>query len=138
MIVVDTNVVAAFLLKTVKAESAERLWWSDSEWHAPVVWRSEFRNVVLAYYRKGFLTLQRFERILRHADLVLPKWRVHEMPDAPVLELGVQSGCTAYDCEYLVLAQTLSVPLATWDKELISKFPEQAIEPERLVGQGRA
>ena len=43
-----------------------------------------------------------------------------------VLRLAAQSGCTAYDCEFVALAQKLAVTLITMDRALLRAFPEMA------------
>ncbi len=44
-----------------------------------------------------------------------------------VLELAQQSGCTAYDCEFVAVALNLGVKLVTADKQLLKAFPNTAI-----------
>ena len=39
-----------------------------------------------------------------------------------ILRLAADSGCSAYDCEFVALAQDLGVPLVTADRALIEKF----------------
>jgi predicted nucleic acid-binding protein len=41
-----------------------------------------------------------------------------------VLGLVARSTCTAYDCEYVALAQELAVPLVTADKQVLRAFPD--------------
>ena len=52
-----------------------------------------------------------------------------------VLELAESSGCTAYDCEYVSLAERLNVPLVTSDKKLLSAFPDIAVSMETFVAE---
>ncbi len=46
MIVVDTNVVGYLFLSSEKSVLAERALEKDNEWATPILWRSEFRNVL--------------------------------------------------------------------------------------------
>ena len=55
MIVVDTNVVSYLYLNGERSHQAEKLLSLDPHWCAPVLWRSEFRNVLGLYLRKGLL-----------------------------------------------------------------------------------
>lgn len=129
MIVADTNVIAAVYLTTVESPLVERIIDSDSEWIAPRLWRSEFRNVLALYIRRELLEL---------ADAILVMARTQEfmrggeydVHSSPVLRLAQTSGCTAYDCEFVALALDRGVQLLTFDQQLLSRFAETAISPE--------
>jgi predicted nucleic acid-binding protein len=45
-----------------------------------------------------------------------------------VLDKVKSSNCTAYDCEFIVLAEELNCKLITKDKEIIKNFPNVAID----------
>jgi predicted nucleic acid-binding protein len=40
-----------------------------------------------------------------------------------VLALASESGCSAYDCEFVSLAKSLDLKLITGDKKLVQLFP---------------
>ena len=44
-----------------------------------------------------------------------------------VLALATESGCGAYDCEFVAVAQDLGLPLVTADVELLAKFKPTAV-----------
>jgi predicted nucleic acid-binding protein len=44
-----------------------------------------------------------------------------------VLHLAVRSGCTAYDCEFVALAQDLGASLVTTDRAILRAFPSVAV-----------
>jgi len=48
----------------------------------------------------------------------------YQIPSKDVLDLVDESGCSAYDCEYVALAKDLGVNLITTDKQLIKAFPK--------------
>ena len=47
MIVVDTNVLVQLLLPAEEAPLVEEIARIDDVWHAPALWRSEFRSVLV-------------------------------------------------------------------------------------------
>ena len=56
-----------------------------------------------------------------------------EVKSEAVFELCAQSGCSAYDCEYVALAQSLRISLITRDKALLAAFPDTAVCPEKFL-----
>ncbi|MBP7866047.1 MAG: type II toxin-antitoxin system VapC family toxin [Acidobacteria bacterium] len=126
MIVVDTNVIAALLLAGEHARSAEALRRFDGDWIAPLLWRSEFRNVLSHYVRRGGLSLEEAQEVMEDAEALM---RNSEYPVASraVLDLAARSGCTAYDCEFVALAIASKTRLVTLDKQVLDCFPSSAV-----------
>lgn len=125
MIVVDTNVLAYFFIPGAYTEDAERLFRRDPEWAAPILWRSEFRNVLAGYVNKKRMTLVTAFEIMEQAELLLSP-REYTVPSAAVLELAAQSGCSAYDCEFVALARDLDISLFTSAAQILKCFPKLA------------
>jgi len=42
------------------------------------------------------------------------------------MELALESGCSAYDCEFVALAEAAGVPLITGDRRIVERFPKIA------------
>ncbi len=56
-----------------------------------------------------------------------------EISTIQVLKLAQDSGCSAYDCEFVNLAQDLGVQLVTMDQKILNNFPDTALSiPEYL------
>jgi predicted nucleic acid-binding protein len=53
MIVVDTNVIAYFVLRNEHSALADSVLEKDSIWLAPKLWRSEMRNLLALYVRQA-------------------------------------------------------------------------------------
>ena len=126
MIVVDTNVIGYLYLSSGQSLFAERALKIDSQWAAPLIWRSELRNVLALYMRKNIIKLEHAQRIMNSA-LDLLRGREYEVSSYDVLGLASESGCSAYDCEFIAVANELNVSLVTSDKQLLQKFPETTI-----------
>ena len=101
---------------------AEALLQVDPEWTAPVLWRSEFRNILAGYIRRGSLTFDQAASLQREAEDLM---RDHEfeLDSVEVLQLVRDSDCSAYDCEFVAVAMKLAVKLVTMDKKLLRDFP---------------
>lgn len=126
MIVADTNIISYLFLPTEFSDKASRLYKSDPDWAAPILWRSEFRNVLALYLRQKIITLPEALAIQEEAEGLMAE-REFSVPSASVLSLADSSKCSAYDCEFVALAKQLSIKLVTGDKKILSEFPEVAV-----------
>lgn len=122
MIVVDSNVVAYLYLPGQFTSAAEKLLQREPEWAVPLLWRSELRNILALYMRQRLLTFERSFEIQREAEALLAD-NEYDVDSFEVLELARDSGCTAYDCEFVALAKRLKVKLVTGDAKLRKAFP---------------
>lgn len=126
MIVVDSNVVAYLYLPGEYTAAAEALLERDPSWAAPVLWRSEFRNILAGYLRRGRLTFQQAHGLQCEAEDLL-SGNEYEVDSLSVLELVRDSDCSAYDCEFVALAMRLGTKLVTMDSKLLRAFPNIAV-----------
>lgn len=133
MIVVDTNILAYLLITSERSVAAERALRKDPVWAAPILWRSELRNVLALYMRQRGMTVEQATQIIDKADELL-QGREYALTSRTVLELVAQSACSAYDCEFVALAQDLDVPLVTDDRRILNEFPKRAISLVRFAG----
>lgn len=133
MIVVDTHLIAYLYLESKYAPQAEQALLKDAHWVAPLLWRGEFRNVLALYLRKRLLSLERGQQIMNEA-LHLMQDGEYEVDSDHVLRLVAASNCSAYDCEFVALAQELESPLVTMDKKILHNFPKVAISAVTYIG----
>ena len=126
MIVVDSNVVAYLYLEGEHTKAAEKLLEKDGNWAAPVLWRSEFRNILAGYLRRKILSFKQACDLQSEAEDLLAGAEF-EIDSDDVLELVRNSDCSAYDCEFIALAIKLDTKLITLDKKLLKAFPERAV-----------
>lgn len=122
MIVADTNTIAYLYLPTEQTDNVVSLLHKDPHWVAPLLWRSEFRNVLAVYIRKNIINLDTAFAMQAQAERQLAdhEYTVNSMD---VLTLAKKSGCSAYDCEFVSLAKSLNLKLITGDKKLVRSFP---------------
>ncbi|MCH8552574.1 MAG: type II toxin-antitoxin system VapC family toxin [Natronospirillum sp.] len=122
MIVADTNTIAYLYLPTEQTDNVVSLLHKDPHWVAPLLWRSEFRNVLAVYVRKNIIDLDTAFAMQAQAERQLAdnEYTVNSMD---VLTLAEDSGCSAYDCEFVSLAKSLNLKLITGDKKLVRSFP---------------
>jgi predicted nucleic acid-binding protein len=130
MIVADANLVVALLLGNSGTPQAEAVLRHDSQWCAPALLFSELRNVALGYQRKGLASASSIAEVLRLARNLVTPARVFVPDDDLVMKHAVESGCSAYDCEFAVVAETLALSLVTWDRQVLLAFPGLAVSPE--------
>jgi predicted nucleic acid-binding protein len=126
MIVVDSNVLAYLYLPGDFTVAAEALLTNDSEWTSPLLWRSEFRNILAGYMRRKSLSFEQAAALQEEAEALLAGCE-YEVDSMRVLELVRDSSCSAYDCEFIALAENLDVKLVTMDKKLLKAFPGRAV-----------
>jgi predicted nucleic acid-binding protein len=126
LIVVDANVIAYAVLPGEHSAHAVAALERDPDWVAPPLWQSEVRNVLATTVRVKGLSL----------DLALGAWGqarrlVVDVPvpadTARILRLATESGSSAYDCEYVALAESLGIRLVTGHERLARRFRSQAV-----------
>jgi len=126
VIVVDTNVIAYLYLNTEFTARAESQLQRDAEWAAPLLWRSELRNILAGCMRRKTLGFEDARRIQAEAESQMAG-NEHDVDSQRVLELVRDSACSAYDCEFAALALQIGTQLVTMDARLLKSFPKLAI-----------
>lgn len=135
MIVVDTNVIASLVFPTSGyTEAAMALLERDGDWTAPTLWRSELCNILATGVRNGWLIEEQAIEALGSAEELMAG-ADFGVPSGEVPRSAIASGCTAYESEFVVLAQDLGVKLITLDRAVLKAFPTlaQPLDPEDAV-----
>ncbi len=132
MIVVDVNTIAYLYLPTEYTADVESLLDIDSEWIAPALWRSEFRNILALYVRKNMIDLGIALEMQTEAEKLLTG-NEYQVDSISVLKLATDTGCSAYDCEFIALAKSLDLKLITADKKLLNTFPDIAFTAKNFL-----
>ncbi len=133
--VVDTNVVAYFLLGTAHfVDEAKTCLRTVSNPIAPAHWEAELTNVVWMAVRSGILAPDAGPVRLSLAR----RLGVESVPTATLCQgallRSVASGVAVYDTLFVELATRTGCPLLTFDKAVIKAFPGVAIRPRDLSG----
>lgn len=134
MIIADTNLLACLLLPTAHTDAAERVLIRDSDWIAPALIHSGFRNVLLGALRRKDIHRRDMGLLLDRAleVVTIPAMAID---GAAVLAMALDSGCSAYDCEFAWLARELGAPLVTADRQVHAAFPDLAVSPSAFVAR---
>jgi predicted nucleic acid-binding protein len=134
VIVVDTNVIAYCWTNGPLTATAQALRVADPDWHAPVLWQSELRNVLIGLLRAGALSADEIRSIMAAAEHGMRRGE-HCLASGRVLEVAERSRLSAYDCEYVALADALGTALVTADRAILRAFPDRACSMERFLEQ---
>ncbi|MBV9764024.1 MAG: type II toxin-antitoxin system VapC family toxin [Acidobacteriaceae bacterium] len=132
--VVDTNVVAYFLLGTPEFVDEVRQFWREAaETLAPAIWEAELANVIWKAVRASVANRDEGLQRLRFAS----RLGIQSVPSKSLWEgallRAVDAGMTVYDTLFVELAIREQLPLATFDSQVLSAFPHVAVRPAALV-----
>ena len=125
MIVIDSNILVYVLIPGVRTAAVQALFVRET-WVVPLLWRSESRNVLTGYVRRGELAIEEARALQAEAEDLVGDSE-YQVDSNIVLDLVNRSDCSAYDCEYVALAKQLGVKLVTMDRKVLRAFPEVAV-----------
>jgi predicted nucleic acid-binding protein len=131
--IVDTNVVAYYLLATEPfLEESRQFWRTVEEVAAPSHWEAELANAVWMAVETGVLPADEGHQKL---DLAA-QLGIESVPNQPLwqpaLTRALDSGLAIYDTLFVELAVHRRLTLATFDRNVLKKFPEVARRPRDL------
>ena len=126
MIAVDVNILAYLWIPGEMTAFAEAALKRDPHWITSILWRSEMRNILTGYIRRGQLDVAVAERCLASAESQMAGFEFI-VPSRLVMKKVVCSECSAYDCEYVALADDLNVSLVTSDRKILKQFAPYTI-----------
>jgi len=135
VIVVDSNVVAYYWINGPLTETAQQVWAKDPEWHVPLLWRSELRSILTGYLRDGTLNATQIAQVMTAAEATFAGHE-HLVASEKVFAIVGESKLSAYDAEFVALAEVLAVPLVTADRIVLRAFPGRALAMEAFAGRG--
>src|SRR5207244_2371294 len=125
----DTNLLVYLHVEGEHTARAERILRKDAAWAAPLLWRSEFRNMLAGLVRGRALRIEEAVVIVRQAEQAMAG-REYSVVSHEVLQLAARS---AYDCEFVALAEDLGASLVTSDRRILKAFPSVAVAPSTFI-----
>lgn len=125
MIVADTNLVSYLLIDGEHTEGARAVWGVDADWRLPPLWRAEFLSVLTLSTRVGVLDRAGALLVWRRATALFGSREIDPSGES-VLAAALRDGISAYDAQFVALAEHLGVPLVTADKALLRARPDLA------------
>ena len=134
MIVVDTNIIAYLHITGKFTPAVIQLFAKDSNWIAPPLWQSEFRNVLVNYIRHDLMTLEEGVALFNDAMFTMQNREI-SAPSEFVISLATTSKSSSYDCEFVALAKTTASHLITNDQQLLKAFPETAVSLDDFLAR---
>jgi predicted nucleic acid-binding protein len=131
--VVDTNVIAYFLLGTEGFRGeCERFWRDVEDPIAPASWEAELTNVLWMAIRKQVIDLpEALHRLELAKGLGIRSVAVSHLWSGALVRAHT-SGVAAYDALFVELADREALPFATFDGPVMKAFPRVAMRPRRI------
>lgn len=126
MIVVDSNVLAAWSLTGPDAPSAQQLEQRDPVWISPSLWRFEFQNILVKAIWTREMTPEDATRVWMKVSARMSE-NEYDPPPPNVIALSARHRISAYDANFVALAMEMGVRCVTEDRELQRKFPAIAL-----------
>jgi predicted nucleic acid-binding protein len=126
MIVVDANIIIYWATDAPEADQVARLREHDADWRTAPLWRQEFTSAMLKLMRARQMDLKRANQAIDRAeDWATPRELTVSQTDA--LHVALRDGISAYDAQYVALAEALGTRCATADKSLSRKCPHSTM-----------
>ena len=129
MIVADTNILAYFVFETQYTGLVTKVFEKDSTWAAPLVWRSELKNVLWKTISCGDCTLSDAVSKFNLVKDLIADLEYMSSVDL-VLKTALRYNIATYDAEFVCIAKELGCKVVSYDKKLIKNCPDLVLSPE--------
>ena len=132
--VMDASVMAAWLLPDYASEHTQRLYSRirrhEVDPQAPNVWQWECSNLIASGVNCGRIPAKSVEGLWGVLEAIRHRVELHDLAPAQhkaVMDVALDTGLPVYDAAYLWLAQSLKLPLATFDPDQIAAAQKRGI-----------
>lgn len=135
-VVIDTNVVAYYLLATEPfVDEVRAFWHRPLDAAAPALLEAEVSNVLSMAARTGLIDKRgALSKLGMAARLGIRSVPIRRLWRA-ALARAMNSNVAAYDTLFVELAVRERKPLVTFDAKLLAAFPDIAVRPGALVAK---
>lgn len=121
IVIADASAVGTFLLPDECGSFAEftRSVCRSTPIHVPSIWSAEVANLLRTAYRRGRIDDAELRGAVAIAETMLSAAHIEPDPSiGAILDHAMQTGLSAYDATYALLAARLNAPLLTADGPL--------------------
>jgi predicted nucleic acid-binding protein len=132
LIVVDANVLAYSIIEGALTPLALQVRKRDPHWRLPGIWRHEILNIFTTYVRQGGLSKESAAKALDDVYAHILPYEV-ELGPVETLDVAIHHKISAYDAQYVLLAQKLGVPCVTEDRSLRQAAPRWTVSMEGFI-----
>ena len=132
MIVVDTNVLVYATVQSPQTASAQQVAVLDSNWVVPPLWRFEFTSAITTLVRGRALNETQAIKAIGAADQ-LASGREMEVEQLAAFRAAIRYDLSAYDGQYIALAERLNVQCVTGDARMLRNVPIVAVSVADFV-----
>ena len=129
--VIDTMVFAYGLLNETDyaSDSLDAIAHTDII-HVPDSLRAELTNVLWQWITQKAIPVQTGLDVLQDANTLFSQVHATQNYWQDALILACEDKHSAYDTLFIALAKGLGIPLVTYDKKLLQKYPSIAVRPD--------
>jgi predicted nucleic acid-binding protein len=132
VIVVDTNLVAYAVIPGAQTTNALKVAEREPQWVAPALWRRELRNVLATLMRVRQLPLGHALAAFEAAEQLVTDATIEPSVEE-CLRLAARGRVSAWDAEFVFVAEVLGLPLVSADARLAKAFPGRVVMLKDLV-----
>ena len=132
MIVVDTNVLVYTVVTSPQTAVAQQVLSADPDRLFPPLWRYEFTSAVATLVRGGALSAAQAEDAITEAERLVAG-REQAVDQLAALRAAIAFDLSAYDGQYVALAQDRNVRCVTTDRRMLRNAPAVAVSPADFI-----
>jgi predicted nucleic acid-binding protein len=126
VIVVDTSILIPAFVDAPSSARARRVIDPRARWVLPPMWRFEFTSAMATLIRAGEIDPVTAYGAMDDARTAVVSREV-PVDQGQVIRVSIRHKISAYDAQYIALADEYGVVCVTSDKDLLKKAPDQTI-----------